>query len=267
MQRSNDQLWYSPTDLSNFISCEFATHLDLSELNGGETAPFRENPTLDLLVELGERHELGFRHHLGARGLRVRDFSDQHFSEDTSATLAAMEEGFDVIYQPWLVMSPWRGRADFLLKIETPSRFGNWSYVAADTKLAIHTKATSVLQLCFYSEVVATLQGAAPERMLIVKPGSDFEEEWLRPDDFLAYFRVAKKRFLNYVTTVQSASAYPEPCSHCGICRWASACEQKWRQDDHLSFVAGCRSAQRKEIESQGIQDVEAVCFSQHSIA
>ncbi len=253
MQRRNTTLWYSPTDLSNFLGCEYSTHLDLAELAGGTAAPFRENPTLDLLVELGQRHERTYWNHLQSLGHRVRDLSGQLFTEDVSSTVTAMEEGYDVIFQPWLVDSPWRGRADFLLRVDTPSRFGTWSYIAADTKLAVNTKATSVLQLCFYSEIVGELQGKRPEQMLIVKPGNQFEEEWLRPADFLAYCRIAKSRFLEYVTANPTSEFYPEPCAHCNVCRWATVCEQKWRQDDHLSFIAGCRRAQRKEIESQGI--------------
>lgn len=256
MQRRNrnTDLWYSPTDLSNFLGCEYSTLLDLAELNGGAAAPFRENPTLDLLVELGQRHEQSYWNHLQSKGLRVCDLSNQVFTEEVSSTLSAMEEGYDVIFQPWLVASPWRGRADFLLKVDLPSRFGNWSYVAADTKLAVNTKATSLLQLCFDSEVVGSLQENNPARMLIVKPGNQFDEEWLRPDDFLAYYRISKGRFLEFVTANQASSLYPEPVAHCSVCRWATVCEQKWRQDDHLSFIAGCRRAQRKEIESQGIK-------------
>ena len=54
----------------------------------------------------------------------------------------------------------WRGVADFLMRVETPSALGAWSYEALDTKLARHAKPAYILQLCFYSEQL----GAHPGR-------------------------------------------------------------------------------------------------------
>ncbi len=39
------------------------------------------------------------------------------------------------------------------------------------------------------------------------------------------------------------AATYPEPVEHCEVCRWAEACVQRRREDDHLSLVAGSRRA------------------------
>ena len=57
----------------------------------------------------------------------------------------------------------WRGLADFLLRVDTPSELGAWSYEALDTKLARHAKPAYILQLCFYSEQLARIQGLRPE--------------------------------------------------------------------------------------------------------
>ncbi len=66
-----------------------------------------------------------------------------------------------------------------------------------------------------------------------------------------------KGRFLTFVSEDRPQELYPQPCEHCGVCRWALTCEQRWRQDDHLSFIAGCRRAQRNEIESQSIKTLK----------
>src|SRR2546425_1026042 len=84
------------------------------------------------------------------------------------------------------------GRADILRRIETASDLGAWSYEVIDTKLARETKGGSVLQLCLYSELVATVQGKRPTYGYIVAPWSDYEPQIYRMDDYAAYYRRVK---------------------------------------------------------------------------
>ena len=56
------------------------------------------------------------------------------------------------------------GYADFLRRVERPSDLGPWSYEVWDTKLARHAKASAVLQICMYSEMVGALQALSPRR-------------------------------------------------------------------------------------------------------
>ena len=70
------------------------------------------------------------------------------------ATEEAIRRGADVIYQACFVDGAWRGFADFV------ERQPDGSYEVVDTKLARHSKPSYVLQLCFYSEQVARIQGA-----------------------------------------------------------------------------------------------------------
>ncbi len=43
-----------------------------------------------------------------------------------------MVQGADVIYKATLIQEPWAGRADFLIRVETPSELGAWSYEVVD---------------------------------------------------------------------------------------------------------------------------------------
>ena len=70
------------------------------------------------------------------------------------ATEEAMRSGADVIYQACFVDGAWRGFADFV------ERQPDGGYEVVDTKLARHSKPAYVLQLCFYSEQVARIQGS-----------------------------------------------------------------------------------------------------------
>src|SRR5207253_979833 len=90
----------------------------------------------------------------------------------------------------------WVGHADFLRKIPAPAPGGKWAwhYEVEDTKLARHTEPYFLLQLAYYSEHVARIQGAAPARMHVVL--GDGTPVAFRLEDFAAYYRSVKARFL-----------------------------------------------------------------------
>ncbi|MBL0009474.1 MAG: TM0106 family RecB-like putative nuclease [Saprospiraceae bacterium] len=50
---------------------------------------------------------------------------------------------------------------------------------------------------------------------------------------------------------------YPDPVTHCDICRWWQVCDKRRRLDDHLSLVAGISSLQRVELKDWGIHTLE----------
>src|SRR5207249_1273723 len=103
-------------------------------------------------------------------------------------TVEAMNSGADVIVQPALVDGRWQGRADVLLRVETRSKLGGWSYEPVDTKLSRETKAGTVLQLCVYSEIVGRVQGDLPAQMHVVVPGRDFVPETYRTAEYISYY-------------------------------------------------------------------------------
>ena len=59
-----------------------------------------------------------------------------------------MRDGAEIVYQAVFVEAPWRGVADFLVRVDRPSSLGGWSYEASDAKLARHPKPYLILQLC-----------------------------------------------------------------------------------------------------------------------
>ncbi len=102
-----------------------------------------------------------------------------------------MRGGAPVVYQATFVDDGWRGLADFV------ERQPDGGYEAVDTKLARHARPAHVLQLCFYTEQIARIQGRMPEAMHVVNGLG--ERETFRPDDYLAYYRRLRERFLDAV--------------------------------------------------------------------
>ena len=68
-----------------------------------------------------------------------------------------------------------------------------------------------------------------------------------KPSFVRSDYRVVKRSLENAVKP-GSGETYPEPVSHCDICRWWKECNTRRRRDDHLSFVAGASRLQRKEL-------------------
>ena len=127
-------------------------------------------------------------------------------------------------------------------------------YEVVDTKLARHSKPAYVLQLCFYSEQVARIQGTMPDRMHVVL--GTHERESLRVTDFLAYYHRVRERFVRAIEV--GIDVYPLPVSFCDRCEFQKRCEARWREDDHLSLVARMRGDQVRRLEASGIARVGA---------
>ncbi len=164
-----------------------------------------------------------------------------------------MARGDAVIVQAALAAGAWVGRADVLLRVDTPSAFGAWSYEPYDTKLARDTKAATILQLCLYAELVGTMQGAMPEAMHVVAPWSDFAPQSYRVADYAAYYRRVRGGLAGAVAADPLLPTYPNPAAHCDICAWRNSCDARRREDDHLSLVAGISSLQIVELKANGI--------------
>src|SRR5438132_2272502 len=258
MQFLEGRLIVSPSDLTGFLECEHLTQQELGAARGEIERPERKDPELEVLTRRGLEHEARHLAELRTGHRRVVEFP---FPEGTIAglsqghaqTIAAMSEGVDVIYQGTFFDGRWRCHPDFLLRIDTPSKLGAYSYEIADAKLARKAKAAAVLQCCVYAEQVAAVQGVEPEHIRLIL--GDGSEEELRLKDYAAYYRSVKRRFEETVFA-PAVATYPDPVDHCRICRWIDVCEARRRQDDHLCLVAGMRRDQTRRLNLAGIKTV-----------
>ena len=166
-----------------------------------------------------------------------------------------MRAGADVVYQAVLFDGRRLGYADFLRRVEQASDLGPWSYEVWDTKLARHAKASAVLQLCMYSDLLRDYQGLDPAEMHLALGGVKGETVSFRVADYAAYYRLVAREFetvLNEMAVYPLATT-PEPVEHCGVCRWNDKCRAQWRAEDDLSLVAGLTSRQRNALRGIGV--------------
>jgi predicted RecB family nuclease len=260
MQKIAEQFRFSASDLVGHLDCHHLTVLDAAVAGGALLKPKNWDPVLETLAERGRAHERQYLEKLKEAGLSVVEIQGGGISEPLAAqTLAAMQSGADVIYQGALLQGVWSGRADILRRVEVASDLGAWSYEVIDAKLARETKGATVLQLALYSELVAAVQGRAPEHMYVVTPGSGFAPESYRTQSFGAYFRRVKKGLERFMGSGSVPATYPEPNSHCELCAWRVPCDVRRRTDDHLCLVAGITKIQMNELRGREVSTLAAL--------
>jgi len=249
---------FSATDIASFLACPHTASLARAESKSEIAKPFFKDPTVDLLRKLGLAHEQRYLRELAEKDrLAVAQIDVNGRWEDAvSETDRALHEGADAIYQATFLDGQWGGRSDFLVRVSRPSALGSWSYEVVETKLARSTKATAIVQLCFYSDLLSRIQRVEPQWMHVVLGGTATPERF-QVQRYIAYFRKVRSEF--ETAWKLETETYPEPAEHCEVCSWFPLCDTRRRADDHLSFVAGISRNQRKALAGRGVTTVAAL--------
>ncbi|MBC5815877.1 MAG: TM0106 family RecB-like putative nuclease [Candidatus Eremiobacteraeota bacterium] len=252
MQLLDGRLIYSATDLNNFLECEHLIELERLVALGARERPAK-SAQAELIASKGIEHEA---RHLQRLQTQFDDVvtievpgenTPENLKSAADATARAMQAGARIIYQGVFFDGTWLGKSDFLLRVETPSAKWAWSYEVADTKLALHTKPYFIIQLCFYSEQLAAIQGTLPAQMHVIL--GDGREENHRVEHYRAYYRRLRQRF----ESSTKRETYPLKVQHCDVCAWDPVCKQRREDDDHLSLVARIRRDQIKKLQGAEI--------------
>jgi len=246
-------LHLAATDVAAHLACRHLTQLARAMAEGRLHVSMPPDPRLETLRQRGNLHEQAYVRSLLEQDRSIADLRD---TADPAATLAAMQDGHDVIVQAPLAAGRLAGRADILLRVATPSALGSFSYEPADTKLARDTRAGTILQLCTYAALLATAQELEPARLHVVTP---VRTEIYRTADFAAYFRFVLSRLQEAVGADPPPLTYPDPVPHCEICWLWLHCDKRRRADDHLSLVAGIRALHTRELQRQNVSTVTAL--------
>jgi uncharacterized protein len=253
MRKLGDRLLFSATDLCDFAACRYITQLSLRDQEERlEIA--EEDAQAKLVIKKGQEHEKRYLTTLETGGKHVAHIPallDAQPTEALLSTVKTLQAGPEFAYQAFLYGEPFNGYADFLVRVDRKSKLGDFSYEVIDTKLSKTEKASYILQLCFYSELLAEIQGHRPENAHIVT--GDMRLKSFRLNDYFWYYSRLKRDFLQAVANGSGEELYPEPCPKCSSCSWRKLCKAKWEQDDHLSLVAGITRGQRIKLGQAGI--------------
>jgi len=246
---------FSATDVASFLACHHLLTLDRAQTAGEIKRLFFHDPSIELLRELGAKHEQAyFRHLAETQRLEIAEIpTNVSWAEAVAHTVDALRRGVSVVYQATFQHGLWHGRSDFLVRVQKPSVLGPWSYEPVETKLARSTEAGALIQLCFYSDLLSQIQGVQPDWMHVVL-GRNMNSEKYPVEQYIAYFRKIKRDFDTACNG--PGNTYPEPTEHCYVCSWDSLCDKRRRNDDHLSLVAGLSRNQRKALATRDVTTV-----------
>jgi uncharacterized protein len=265
MQAASGRLVLSPSDLNDYVECPHLTSLSVEAARGTRQRPHVPDDYGQLLRDKGGEHEAAYLSDLRKQGRQIVNVvgADKwDFATSARATEEAMRAGADIVYQATFIQGDWRGRADFLVRVEQPSELGAWGYEALDAKLARAEKPTYVLQLCFYTEAIASIQRVTPEAMHILLGIG--EKRTLRHADFAAYYRRVRAGFL--AALGNGAPTEPYRVEHCALCEFREVCKERWEQEDHLLLVAGIRRGQINQLRSAGIATLKQLAEAPRTV-
>ena len=142
----------------------------------------------------------------------------------------------------------WRGFADFIER--RPDGDG---YEVVDTKLARSPSRSTCSSSASTPSSSRGSRGTGPRMHVVTGTG---ERESFRPDDFFAYYRRLRQRFLDAVE--QRRPTYPYPVDFCGLCDFLALCKARWAEDDHLTLVAGVSRLQVERLHGRRDHDARS---------
>lgn len=270
---SDGRLIFSPSDLVVYLESEYASWLDRwnAERNNGNSDIVNENglpnglQDLGLLVcepdeedeesrlfsEKGQEHETLFLQRLRDEGHEVEEIA---VGESPDRTLEAMSNGVSFVYQGRLEHGNFAGYPDFLVRRQGKSAFGDHCYEVWDTKLARSIKASFVIQLCAYSEMLESHQEQRPEEFVVVL-GTN-ETKRFSVQDYFHYYRSLKRSFLDFQNEFSpSGFRHPGLSRHHG--RWSKFANDFLDAVDDLSRVANITQSQIRKLEKSKIFTLE----------
>ena len=254
MQLRDGQLRFSPTNLNGFLSCEHLTTLQLAVARDELKKPYRPNLHADLIRRKGDEHEAAYLARLQAQGRRV---ADDRLRRPRLAARRARDrrkpstEGADVVYQ---AVAHRRHLARVRGLHRAPA--GRLGYEVVDTKLARLAKPQHVLQLCFYTEQLARIQGALARgdaRRHRARASASPSGPTTSSPTTGGSARGSSTRSSSGRTT------YPYPVDFCGLCDFLSLLQGAVGEDDHLTLVAGMSRIQVERLTAAGITTLEAL--------
>ena len=253
MQKLDNIIYYSASDFTKFIECRYASFTDYLSLTE-DLKKTETSYTLKLFQEKGYLHEKNYLNQLKQDYSNIVEINEKTLEEKIKKTNEALKSGADIIFQAAFTSDNLIGYADFLIKKNTPSALGDYSYEVIDTKNSTKERAKFLLQLCFYNELLSKAQGVDPIHTHLVM-GDNSKHTYI-VSEYIHYYRKNKKRFLDFVNSKKS-NLYPEKCNYCELCDWQERCENIWKEDNYINQIAGINKNQINKIKKTDIKTIK----------
>ncbi len=190
------KILYSASDLSNFESCKCHIINKIRISKGVKIKKIEATRTEDEYKKQGKEIELNYLSKLGSFTSINEDLTNK---EKLSLTKAAIRNGDNFIYQPYLRNGNFHGYPDILKKV---SNGKSYSYEVIDIKRAKEPKKSHITQIHTYNFLLIQEEGYTPNQFHIVN-GINHNLNSFKVEDSFDNFRDLKSEFENYVSMLE----------------------------------------------------------------
>lgn len=268
MRWNGNQIQFSPSDLMMFMQSPFASWMNRFKLEYPDKPPAqdKDDELSTFLQNKGYAHENNLKQLFIDQGKHLKVIGDAASQRERhTQTIAAMQEGFEVIFQARLEEGQFGGYADFLVKVEhqageAPSLLGDWHYEIWDTKLASKVKPTFIVQLCCYAQMLESIQGVLPTYIKVALGNGQIEH--FRVNEFYCYYLNLKRKFLDFHQNF-NPNNQPDPADSGSWGNWSDYAQQLLLDKDHLFQVANITRSQIKKLNSAGVYTLKQLAQTQ----
>jgi predicted RecB family nuclease len=242
------------THLYTLPRCARAVALDLWAPRDERRPPLPEE---EFLLARGRAREAEV---VAELGWPQPEFAQGDYAAGARATTALLRAGVDGVLQGVLIdrvdgRLDLLGIPDLLRRVDGASALGDFHYEVGDVKSSMRPRGDQILQIAFYSHLLALVQDREPrEGFLLLRDGT---EERIA----LHEFRPAFDDALDRVRQLREAQdrARPTYGVACRGCRWSNVCVPQMEGSDDLSLVDGITEGLRTMFEIAGIRTAAAL--------
>ena len=175
------------------------------------------------------------------------------FEAGAAASVALLRQGVPWIHQAVLCADDRLGLPDLLRRLPGASELGDHHYEVLDVKTSGRSRADQILQVVFYSELLATVQGRLPEHgALVLKDGR--EQRFLVAD-----YAAAGREVLDELRRLRADPDLARPFlqAGCAGCHHDERCLPAMLAAQDLSLVQGMSHGARAILEALGCRTVQ----------
>ena len=246
------------THVYSFAKCQRLAALDLTQPRSERREPM---PWEAFAAKRGRDFEDDYVADL--EGVVAPEYPERDFEAGAAATLELLRGGAPLVHQAVLATGDRLGLPDLLRKVEGPSDLGDHHYEVLDVKTSGQPRSDQILQVAFYSRLLAEVQGRAPEYTgLILK---DRREERFRVEDFAAVCSDVERDLRRLHDDPLQARPFLQ--AGCTSCHWNHKCLPELEAAGDLSLVQGMTPGIRSILEGLGCRTVEELAVFQPETA
>jgi len=234
------------THVYSYVKCPRLAALDLHLSREQRRLPA---PWEEFAAQRGRDFETQF---VGGLSVVQPSYPERDFAAGASATLALLRAGVPLIHQAVLQCDDRLGLPDLLRRLPGASALGDHHYEVIDVKSSGRVRGDQILQVVFYSLLLASVQGRTPEHgALVLKDGR--EERFA-----IADYRAAGEEVIAELRKLRDDPGLARPFLQlgCAGCYHDQRCLPELAQAQDLSLVQGMSHGARAILESVGCRTI-----------